>query len=385
MGRTEQESRNGNRTQRRKAWYTIRPLVVFVVSFLIVAGGVYFGLRLALENTVYPVNRNDATPVTIEVPKNASASKIAEILYSACGEGEEGLIANKTVFKLYVDFVGKASSLKAGTYVLSKNMTVAQIVDVICAGNPPKETVQFTILEGSTIEGIANVLYQQGLLENKQDFLDLCVTGEKFADTYTFLKDIPVNEEQARTYLLEGYVFPDTYIVYKDASAEAIINKMLLRFFEIYSMDYISRTNELGLTMDEVVTLASIVEREAGAEEDFAKVAAVFHNRLAQDMRLESCATLGYVLRDNKLQYTSAEMENESRYNTYRYSGLPLGPISSPSKKAIEAVLYPNEEYIEEGYLYFCNANPNETNKLVFAKTYEEHLKNQEKYQQYWQ
>lgn len=386
MEHTERNNhkRAGRSPKGKKTWRALRPVVIFAISFLIVAGFVYFGVSTVLSNTIYPVNSKDTTPITVEVPQNASASKIANILYNACGEGKEGLISNTAVFKIYVDFVGKASSLKAGTYTLSKNMTVAQIVDTICAGNPPKKTVQFTIPEGSTIEGIANILYDAGLLENKNTFLDLCVTGDAFSDTYTFLKDIPINEQQTRTYQLEGYLFPDTYIVYEDASPENIINKMLLRFFEIYSMEYISRANELGLTMDEVVTFASIIEREAGANADFSRVAAVFHNRMEKRMRLESCATLGYVLKVNKYQFNSVERANKSLYNTYLYYGLPLGPISSPGKMAIEAVLYPDEEYIEEEYLYFCNANPKETNQLVFAKTYEEHLKNQKKYEQYW-
>lgn len=147
------------------------------------------------------------------------------------------------------------------------------------------------------------------------------------------------------------------------------------------------------MTMDQVVTLASLIEREAQVDTDFAKVSAVFHNRLKEGMRLESCASLSYVLNVRKYTFTATELATESPYNTYRNAGLPIGPISNPGKLAIEAALYPNEEFLEEGYLYFCNGklevkNPDGTvthdYALVFDKTYEEHQKHVLEYQQYW-
>ena len=138
------------------------------------------------------------------------------------------------------------------------------------------------------------------------------------------------------------------------------------------------------MTRDQVMTLASIIEREASDPEDFAKVSAVFHNRLAKGMKLESCATLNYITGQDRLVFTENEMGIVSSYNTYLNEGLPIGPICNPGAAAIYAALYPDEEYLEEGYLYFCNANPNETRALVFSKTYEEHQENVEKYRPFW-
>ncbi len=159
---------------------------------------------------------------------------------------------------------------------------------------------------------------------------------------------------------------------------------MLTRYYDIYTGEWVSRAQELGMTRDQVMTLASIIEREASVPEDLAKVSAVFHNRLAQGMKLESCATLNYITGLDQYTFSVDEMSIVSSYNTYLNEGLPIGPICNPGAAAITAALYPNEEYLEEGYLYFCNANPKETRALVFSKTYEEHKANVEKYRQYW-
>ena len=181
-----------------------------------------------------------------------------------------------------------------------------------------------------------------------------------------------------------AFCFPDTYEVYADASVETILIKMLNRFNDVFSDEYRARAQEMGMTLDQVVTLASLIEREAQAPGDFSKVSAVFHNRLNSDMPLQSCASLSYVLGITKYTFTDAERASDSLYNTYKYNGLPVGPVSNPGKAAIEAALYHNEQYVSEGYLYFCNQNPAETHELIFAKTYEEHQENVRKFQQYW-
>jgi len=211
----------------------------------------------------------------------------------------------------------------------------------------------------------------------------LCKTGDQFKDTYEFLQWIPQDAQNDRDYTLEGYLFPDTYEVYVDASPKTIINRMLLRFFDIFSTEDIERAKELNMSIDEITILASVIEREAQEAQDFSKVSAVFHNRMEIGQKLESCASLSYALKVKKYVFNAAERETDSKYNTYLYQGLPVGPISNPGKQAIQAALYPNEEYLEE-YFYFCNANPEETKALVFSKSYEEHLKNQEKYSHYW-
>jgi len=367
-----------------RVWLMIRPAVVLGVSLIVVFFVARLTLNYVLSNYIEPVDRSDATPIEVTIPAASSASSIARILYGACGYDQEGLIASTAAFKVYVDFVGKANSLKAGTYIFSKNMNIKQIVEELCEGNPPKATVKFTVPEGYTLSGIARVLLDKGLITSDSLLFDAAKTGSAFAN-FAFISDAAATSNAgARAYLLEGYLFPDTYEVYADASVETILIKMLNRFNEVFSDEYLTRAQALGMTMDQVVTLASLIEREAQAADDFSKVSAVFHNRLNQDMPLQSCASLSYVLGITKYTFTDAERETDSLYNTYKYNGLPLGPVSNPGKAAIEAALYPNEQYVSEGYLYFCNQNPAETSELIFAKTYEEHQENVRQFQQYW-
>jgi UPF0755 protein len=374
------------RQQKRmmRFWLMIRPAVVLLLSLLVVFFIARSTVNYVLSKYVEPVDRNDATPIEVTIPASSSASSIARILYGACGYDKDGIISSTAAFKVYVDFVGKANSLKAGTYVLSKNMTIKQIVDVLCEGNAAKATVKFTIPEGYTIENIAKIFMEKGLITSESRLYEAAKSGSAFLN-FAFISDAAATQNSnARAYLLEGYLFPDTYEVYADASVETILIKMLNRFNEVFSDEYLTRAQQLGMTMDQVITLASLIEREAAAAGDFSKVSAVFHNRMNQDMPLQSCASLSYALGVTKYVFNSTEQQTESLYNTYKYNGLPVGPVCNPGKAAIEAALYPNEEYVSAGYLYFCNQNPAETSELVFAKTYEEHEKNVEKFQQYW-
>lgn len=341
-----------------------------------------FSVNYVLSNYFNPVDINDSTPIEVVIPSSATASTIARILYSACGEDEDGLIPSTAVFKVYVDFVGKANTMKAGTYILSKNMSMKQIVNLICEGNEAKKTVTFTIPEGYTISDMAQVLMDKGLLTDRETFMNACQTGGGFTN-FSFIADVVKNSPE-RSYALEGYLFPDTYEVYEDATVDTILIKLLNRFNEIFTDEYLARAEQLSMTMDQVIALASLIEREAKAEDDFAKVSAVFYNRLSSEMRLQSCASLSYVLKVNKYTFTESERQIDSPYNTYLYAGLPAGPVCNPGKKAIEAALYPNQDYIDQEYLYFCNGNPAVSSELLFSKTYEEHQANVQKYQQYW-
>lgn len=363
-------------------WSKLSPVLAALCALLFAFVLVKTAYSFVVKKYFRPVDSSDPTPITVTIPKGSGASAIAKILYEAGGEGEKGLITNKAIFKVYVDFLGKSSGLKAGTYVLSRNMGISQIVDIICSGNPPRETVKFTISEGMTVEAIANKLVEKEILASPDRFLELCTDAKSFANSYWFVKNIVEEGREGRTYMLEGYLFPDTYEVFKDATEEEIVVKMLDRFNEIYTRKYVERAEEMDLTMDEVVILASIIEKEAKPF-DFNKVSAVFHGRLALDMTLNSDATLGYFLKTNSMEFSPDQLDSDSPYNTYKFKGLPAGPISNPGTAAIEAVLFPNEQYIQEGYLYFCLMDST-TGALVFAKTAEEHAANVAKYKPNW-
>jgi len=389
--RLERERKARARKRRERIWTLLRPILILGFSLAICAALLGKGYSYVMERFFYPVDREDATPVTVTIPSGSGASTIGKILYEAGGvdaEGElveAGLIRNKAVFKVYVDFTGKSSKLKAGTYVLSRNMSIAQIADIICEGNAARSTVRFTIAEGTDVEGVAAKLKELGILKDTATFLELCKTGEAF-DNYSFIqlaREEAEQKEQARDYVLEGYLFPDTYEIYTDSSERSIINKMLARFQEVFGDTYTARAAELGLSVDDVLKLASLIEKEAKLDADFPRVSAVFHNRLKADMAMESDASLRYIFKLNILDFTAEQRKSESLYNTLVYKGLGLGPITNPGLTAIEAALYPDEEYQKEEYLFFV-LKDGKTGELAYAKTLKEHEENVDAYRENW-
>ena len=382
MKRKDNNEISAVRLRWQRFWHYTRPIATWLLSIGLVAVIAIVAVRYVLSHYISAVDPDDPTPYEVVIPQNASAGQIANLLYHACGEDEKGLIASSASFKVYVDFIGKANSLKAGTYRLSKNMTIAEIVDVLTEGNPARRTARLVVIEGRTIEDVAKTLRESDTITTDADaFLALCRDAKAFSK-YPFITEIENTGE--RRYALEGYLFPDTYEIYADSAPEEILDKMLTHYYEIYTGEWVTRAEDLGMKRDEVMTLASIIEREASTEEDMYRVSAVFHNRLKEGMKLESCATLNYITGLDRFVFTRDEMAIDSPYNTYRYAGLPVGPISNPGEAAIRAALYPDETFLSEGYLYFCNANPKETRALVFSKTYEEHQENVEKYREFW-
>ena len=383
----KKEERRATRSERLdkffKVYKFIRPFIVAAACILIAFFLVSAIVKKVMRDYFLPVDPNDPSPIVVEIPSGSGASAIAKILYEACGEGEKGLISHKAVFKIYVDFIGKANRLQSGTYVLSKNMSIPEIVDVICKGNPPRETLTFSISEGLTIEAIADRLVSQGVIETPDEFLSLCVTGEEFVKNHPFISEIPEDPTGERRYALEGFLFPATYEIYADADVKTVIGKMLTKYEQVFGVIYTARAEELGLSFYEVITLASIVEKEAKPI-DFADVSAVFHNRLERNMGLGSDATLRYILdTDTSTGLTQEQLNTPSGYNTHLNTGIPIGPICNPGDAAINAVLYPSEEGIAENYLYFCLMDPT-TGKLVFARTLEEHNANIAQYSPLW-
>ena len=167
------------------------------------------------------------------------------------------------------------------------------------------------------------------------------------------------------------------------ASAEEIIRKLLSQTEAAFPVELQDRAEELGLTMDQTLTLASLIEKEA-KESDFARVSAVFHNRLKANMRLESDVTIHYITGIRKMALADSDLTVSSPYNTYQVNGLPVGPICNPSPAAIRAALYPDETMIAEKYLYFCAKEP-ESGELYFSKTLDQHRRAVEAYAPKWQ
>ncbi|NLJ40303.1 MAG: endolytic transglycosylase MltG [Clostridiales bacterium] len=358
----------------------LRQISIYLLSIIIVVLTVYAAVNIAQNKYIKPVDINNTKLIDVEIPKGSSLSKISQILY------ENGLIRSKTAFKLYVDLSNKTSKLRAGKYQLSQDMDLGRIMDELLSGSAAIDTVKITIIEGWDIRKIAKYLVKDMELNfSEKDFIEAAKV-ENFAD-FPFLQDIP--EERKKNEVgnapIEGYLFPDTYLVYEDATPQDIMRKMLSQFEKVYNESALERAIELDMTMDEVVTLASVIQREARINEEFTMISAVFHNRLDKDMLLGSCATVQFLLNEDRWKLTEEEMNIDSPYNTYINKGLPVGPIASPGRLALASAVNPYEEYMEgeNPYLYFVLKDP-KTGEHIFNTDYNQHLKDKEEYEDTW-
>ncbi len=329
--------------------YKYKILIILLVLIIIVPISLY---KSGLE----PKNKEKGKEIIrIELPLGSSVDGIANQLE------QNGVIKSARVFKIYSKLQDICSKYRAGIYYLDSGMSIEEIAEIIQHGKGFVEIVRFTIPEGYEVRMIVDKLAELGLGESEK-FYEI-INNHEF--DYDFLEDLPENAVP-----LEGYLFPDTYEVYKAAKEEEIIKKMLDRFDDVFTKDYKKRAQELNMTINEVVTLASIIEREAKAEKELKVVSSVFHNRLKINMLLGSCATVQYIIKERKDVLLTKDLEVVSPFNTYKNPGLPPGPIASPGKKSIEAALYPDET----DYLYFV-AEKDGTH--YFSKTYDEHLRAQ--------
>jgi len=346
-------------------WNILRPVLVVLGALIVVTGLVYAAWNGVYNTYLAPADIEDRTDIAFAVESGQSLTKVANNLEQA------GLIRNRTVFKYYCDFAGMGQKIQAGNYLLRPSMSMQEIADQLTRGDGNPLVRNITMIPGWTLEEFAARLVENGVLDSADEFLSLCRTGEKFSDFY-YVADVLGSPNAAqRKYMLEGYLAPNTYEVYTSATAEDIIRKLLSQTERAFPADYQDYAQQLGYTMDEILTLASMIEKEA-KNSDFAKVSAVFHNRLKQGMKLQSDVTIHYVTGVRKMSLDNNDLGTHSLYNTYENAGLPLGPICAPSVEAINAALFPDDAFVAENYLYFCAKDP-ESGELYFSRTLQEH------------
>lgn len=346
-------------------WRVLRPILIAIASLLIVLGICFAGWKLVYGKFLAPVNAQDNSEMIFSVEEGSSLSKVSNQLEN------QDLIRNRTVFKYYLDFLGLGQKIQVGEYTLTKAMTMNEIADQLTSGDGKPITRKVTIIPGWSIEEIAAQLYKDGAITNQEEFLALSKSGANFTEYYYVADILATPNASQRKYALEGYLSPNTYEVYTDATAQQIIGKALSQIEAEFPAESHQRAEELGFTMDQIITLASLIEKEA-KNNDFSKVSAVFHNRLSSNMKLQSDVTVHYVTGVRRMALKNDDLQINSPYNTYQITGLPVGPICSPSAAAIQAALYPDETFISEQYLYFCSKDPN-TGELHFSKTLQEH------------
>lgn len=272
---------------------------------------------------------------------------------------QNDIITSRWRFKLLSRVRGDDKRLKAGEYALSAALTPVQILDTLVEGKVLLH--RLTIPEGYTIEQIAAEIGRTGLADS-QEF-------KRLADDPALAADLGLHGPT-----LEGYLFPDTYYFPRGVSARQIIETMVAHFKDQFSEQWRARAKALGLSVHQVVTLASIIEKETGDKSERPIIASVFYNRLKKKMRLESDPTVIYGIKNFDGNLTRRELETKTPFNTYRIKGLPPGPISNPGKASIEAALYP----AKTNYLYFVSKQ-NGTHQ--FSATIEEHNRAVRRYQ----
>ncbi|MBQ9299468.1 MAG: endolytic transglycosylase MltG [Clostridia bacterium] len=358
-------------------WNILRPVLIFLCVIVIVAGLLTVGWHYIDRRFVAPMDPGNTDSVVFEVKSGSSLTRVANNLEAA------GLVRNRSVFKYYADFLGFGQKIQSGTYQLNRSMTMREIAERLTAGDGTPLVRDITIIEGWTVENIAAYLARENVIADPEVFLSLCRTGEKFAQYY-YIADVRASANASdRLYALEGYLAPNTYEIYTSATVEEIVKKLLAQTEAVFKDEWHDRADVLGMTMDQVITLASMIEKEA-KQSDFARVSAVFHNRLRIGMALGSDVTVKYVTGTTRMSLTNDDLAVSSPYNTYRVTGLPLGPICNPSPAAIEAALYPDADFTAQNYLYFCSKDP-ATGELYFSRTLEEHEAAVKIYAPLWQ
>lgn len=332
----------------KKAGKIILVLVILLIIGIAIS---YYYYNSSLK----AVDIENSEEKIIDIEEGSSGNKISKILK------ENELIKNENVFKLYLR-INKINDLKAGQYTLNQSMSLIDIVKELEKGGKNIHVKKFTIPEGYELKQIAEKLEDEGLVD-KEKFLEKTSNKDNYIEDYEFLTRLEEGQS------LEGYLFPSTYEVSEDADEDEIIKAMLSEFEEIYNDNIKEFEADVDLNFNEIVTLASIVERESRREDERALISGVFHNRLKTDMMLQSCATVQYILGERKEVLSNEDTRIPSEYNTYINTGLPPTPISSVSKESLLAAVKPEESE----YLYF-RSKEDGSGGHVFSKTYEEHL-----------
>lgn len=334
-------------------------LLAVLFSLLMCGGAVWYGSQLLL-----PPESAEGI-VRISIPPGTGTSSIAEQLE------QKGMIRNASAFLYYIKWKKEGAKFQAGEYDMSLGMTHDEIIEQFNAGRTVKEeTIRLTVPEGFIAEQMAAKLTELGL--DGEGFIALLHTPEQFASSLPGA----IPEDPRLLIPMEGYLFPETYEFSKaeKPDASAIIERMLKelsRKLGSLPEDWKQVMEARGLTFHELLTAASLIEREAVLKEERALIAGVIYNRLQKPMPLQIDASVQYLFDEPKERLFHKDLQIESPYNTYLHQGLPPGPIASPSIESIYAALYP-----EETSYYFYVTKKDGTSGHYFSETYEQHLEN---------
>lgn len=323
--------------------------IFFIIVLIIVAVVAWFGY------VVYAPNNFTTTAINVE--SGASVKKIAQALKA------KGVIKSESAFLWYARLTGADSKLVAGIHQLESGASCKQILKQLETKIAYQEK-SITIIEGWKLSDVASYLEASGVV-TATDF-SAAAKIDNWRDQYDFLADKKVTS-------LEGFIFPDTYRIYDDATAKDIIKKALDNFNNKLTSQMLSDIAKSGHSLLQIVTMASIIEREALYDEDRAMIADIFWKRIEAGIGLQSDATVNYVTGKKTSRPSYTDLQVDSPYNTYKYRGLTPGPISNPGMASIKAAIYPTTN----PYYFFLT---DDTGRAHFGKTYADHQANIVKY-----
>jgi UPF0755 protein len=346
----------------KRARRPFKALAAAVLAVAALALASVAGLFLFVENAMGPVDPGDGATVAVTVPEGAGTRSIGALLES------EGLISSAFVFSLKTRQGGYDGRYRAGLHELSKSMSMHEIMEALAGGGGGGgEPNMFTVPEGLTVAQTADRLAAGGFVDRDAFMLE---ASEGDFSSFRFLESPPAAGEP-----LEGYLYPETYDMRQGALPRDFIERMLSQFDKLFTEECYRRAEEMGLTVNEAVTIASLIERETKVAGERPLVSSVIHNRIKKGMRLQIDATVQYALGEQKPRLLYSDLEVDSPYNTYKIDGLPPGPICSPRFECIEAALRP----ADTDYLYYV-LKPSLNGEHNFSSSYGEFERHKAEY-----
>ena len=336
--------------------------IIFLIFTIVVAGGYFYYWQ-----GIYSPMSQDESVLSFTIRPGEGAETIAANLYNS------GLIKNRQLFKIYLWQKDLGTKIQAGAYLLNTKMSIRDIALRLSTGQIENREIIIKIIEGWSIEDIDEYLSNLNIISSRE-FSNLA--NQKSAPwPFEFAKPaalagIPADQP------LEGYLFPDTYRMYNDARAEDVIEKLINTFASRLTGEMINEINKQGKTIHEIITTASIIEKEVSLDKDRKIVSGILNKRLDIGMRLEVDSSINYITGKNDPAARYSDLEIDSPYNTYKYYGLPPGPICNPGLSSINAAINP----VDSDYLFYLNRQDTKTKETIFSKTYDEHLRNKNKY-----
>ncbi|MBR3991557.1 MAG: endolytic transglycosylase MltG [Clostridia bacterium] len=330
------------------------------VTFVLVAAILLSVFIVMVANDMYAFVKS-ADPVEVTIPENATLDQVADILH------DNRIIKYPGIFKMYAKIKKDPCVFYAGDYTITAQLGYKELLREF-RPKVPQGVSWVTIPEGYTTDEIIDLLVETGI-GTREKYVDVI---NNYDFDYWFIDELGDDwAADGRFYRLDGYLFPDTYEFYNASSEETVINKMLYRFNTIFTDEYRQGAELMGFSVDDIITIASIVEKEAASPSDFSTVSSVFHNRLNDPYNfpyLETDASIVYAIQHEtgkRPKLTSEDLKLDSPYNSYTHPGLPPGPISSPSNSAMLAALNP----IQTNYYFFVSSG----SKTYFSVTRAEH------------